>query len=100
MLRFIVLLLAAAAVAAPITLATRHRARQSKHARRRFITASAVGLAAGAALAFWLPHQMPDTSGSAVSLVAVVLLWIIGGGILFLSGAAFVGAVLGRPIDG
>ena len=100
MLRFIVLVLAAAAVAVPITLATRHRARQSKYARRRFITASALGLVAGATLAFWLPRQMPDTTGSAVSLAAVVLLWIIGGGILFLSGAALVGAVLGRPIDG
>ena len=100
MLRFIVLLLATSAVAVPITLAARHRARQSKHARRRFFVGSGVGLVAGATLAFWLPHQMPDTTGSPASLVAVVLLWIIGGGILFLSGAAFVGAVLGRPIDG
>jgi hypothetical protein len=99
-LRFIVLLLATAAVAAPITLAARHRARQSKHARRRLLVASGLGLVAGATLAFWLPHQMPDTSGSPASLVAVVLFWIIGGAILFLSGAAFAGAVLGRPIDG
>ena len=97
MLRFIVLFLAAAAVAVPIILAARHRARQSKHARRRFLVASGAGLVAGATLTFWLPHQVPDTSGSAASLVAVVLFWIIGGGILFLSGAAFVGAVLGRP---
>lgn len=99
MLRLIVLLLAAAAVAVPITLATRHRARQSKHARRRFLVASGLGLVAGATLAFWLPHQVPDTSGSFASLVAIVLLWIIGGGILFLSGAALVGALLGRPLD-
>ena len=99
MLRIIVLLLAAAAVAVPITLATRHRARQSKHARRRFLVTAGVGLVAGATLAFWLPHQMPDTSGSAASLVAVVLLWVIGGGVLFLSGAAFLGALLGRPIE-
>lgn len=100
MLRFLVLFLAATAVALPITLAARHRARQSKHARRRFLVASGVGLVAGATLAFWLPHQMPDTSGSPASLVAVALFWIIGGGVLFLSGATLVGAVLGRPIDG
>jgi hypothetical protein len=99
-LRFLVLLLAAAAVAVPVTLATRHRARQSPRARRRFIIASALGLAAGAALAFWLPQQVPETNSSPAALVAIVLLWIIGGGILFLSGAAFVGAVLGRPLDG
>jgi hypothetical protein len=54
----------------------------------------AVAAILGALLAFWLPHRVPETSGSPASLVFILLLWIIGGGLLFLGVASCLGAAV------
>jgi len=74
----------------------RQRARTSATLRARLIVGSVIGAAVGAALAFWLPRQIPETPGSPASLVGVLVSWIVGGGLLFLTLAALIGAVLGK----
>ena len=80
-----------------VALNTRKLAGQSPRARTRLIGGGLMGAIAGALLAFWLPHRIPETNGSPASLVAVLVLWIVGGGLLFLGVASLVGALLARP---
>ena len=43
-----------------------------------------------------LPHRVPDTQGSPAALVAILLLWLIGGCFLFVGIASLIGAALAR----
>jgi hypothetical protein len=78
-------------------LNARQRAGQSGLMRKRLMVRGAVAAVAGAILAFWLPHRIPETSGSPASLVLTLLLWVIGGGLLFLGVASFLGAAAVSP---
>lgn len=73
-------------------LKARERARQSPRLRTRLIVSGMVAAVVGAIMAFALPHRVPETSGSPASLVLILLLWIIGGGLLFLGVASLLGA--------
>lgn len=55
---------------------------------------------AGAVMAFWLPHRVPETSGSPAGLVLILLLWIIGGGLIFLGVMSLLGAALASSSSG
>ena len=74
----------------------RERAGQSARMRKHMMARGAVAAILGALLAFWLPHRVPETSGSPASLVFILLLWIIGGGLLFLGMVSFLGAATTR----
>jgi hypothetical protein len=95
--RFFLLVLAAFGIAVPIFLRTRARAALSSAARLRIIALSAVGLALGLGLALWLPPRIPETNGSPASLVAVALLWVVGGSLGFLTLTALLAAFFAKP---
>jgi hypothetical protein len=78
----------------------RLRARQSPELRRRLLVSGGLAVLAGAVMAFWLPHRVPETSGSPASLVLILLLWIIGGGLLFLGVMSLLGAALASSSSG
>jgi predicted outer membrane lipoprotein len=71
-------------------------ARRSPTARAWLLGGNLAAVSAGLVAALWLPHRVPDT-GSAATMVAVVLLWIIGGGLALLGAASFLGAITARP---
>ena len=96
MIRLLLLLAVAVGIAAPVFLSARDRARQSAATRGRLILGGAAGVAAGLVAALWLPHLVPQTQGSPATIVAIVLLWTLGGGFAFLSLALLVGALAGR----
>ncbi len=75
---------------------TRRRAAGSPRRRRGLVAGSLLMIAGGAAVAFWLPHRVPDTPGSPAALVAILLLWLIGGGFVFVGAASLLGAALAR----
>ncbi len=68
--------------------------------RRLIWGATLVGLAAGALLTFWLPRRVPETPGSPGTIVAIVVLWVGGGGLMFVSLLALLGALLAKPARG
>ena len=91
------LALIAIGVAVPLFFRTRARAEQSRAMRTRLLTISAVGLTLGIGLTFWLPRRVPETNGSPASLVAIALLWVIGGSIVFATLPALLGAFFAKP---
>ena len=97
MFRFILLTLTAIVIAVPLFLRSRTRAEQSTAMRTRLITISALALALGIGMTFWLPRRVPETNGSPASLVAIALLWVIGGSIVFASLPALLGALFAKP---
>lgn len=99
MIRLLLLLAIATAIAAPIFLAARDGARKSATARTRLILGASVGLAASLVTALWLPNKVPQTQGSPATIVMSILLWIIGGGFAVLCTAMLAGALLGKARD-
>jgi hypothetical protein len=75
----------------------RQRARASSEARLGIITRMAIGSFLGAVLAFWVSTHIPETPGSPASMVGVILAWLVGGGLLFLSLCGLAGAVVSQP---
>jgi hypothetical protein len=101
-LRLLALVVVAALIGYPIFAQARARAKRSPAARWRVLAGAAVGLAAGGILAFWVPRYVPQTQGSPAFIVVALLLWILGGGLCFLSAAALLGGLVGRadPFSG
>lgn len=99
-LRALLLLAIGGLIAWGVFSATRAQARESSSLRGWLIVGTSLGMLAGAVLALWLPRRVPETSGSPASLVAIVLLWIVGGGLLFVSSAGLLGALMGRREPG
>ena len=97
MFRFILLALTAFGVAVPLFLRTRARAEQSRAMRTRLLTISALGLVIGIGITFWLPRRVPEISGSPASLVAIALLWVLGGSIVFATLPTLLGALFAKP---
>ena len=94
----VVLLIAAVAMVAWVAFASAGAlARRSPGTRQVVLIANAFVAVLGFVVGLWLPMRIPETSGSPAGLVAIVLLWMVGGGLAFLGGAAFLGALLSRP---
>ena len=74
----------------------RRRAGESPRVRRMLIAGGLLQICAGAVVAFWLPHRVPDTPGSPAALVGMLVFWIIGGLLLFAGVVSLVGAALAR----
>jgi len=96
MLRFLIAVVVAGAIAYLAFRVANRRARHSPARRRVLIAVNAAALALGLVLALWLPMKIPETSGSPASLVAMLVLWIVGGSLAFLGLAALLGAVFAR----
>ena len=101
MVRFLIAIAIAGALGYGAFIAAYRKARRSPARRRILIAGNAVALALGLVLALWLPMRIPETSGSPASLVAIALLWMVGGCLAFLGLAALLGAVFARtpPVD-
>ncbi|HXX84703.1 MAG TPA: hypothetical protein VEN29_12065 [Casimicrobiaceae bacterium] len=72
-------------------------ARRSQTMRQLVLAGNFVATVLGLVVGLWLPSRIPETSGSPASLVAVVLLWLVGGGLALLGATAFLGAFLASP---
>ena len=71
-------------------------ASRSDRARKWLMGGNGAAVVLGLIAALWLPSRVPDT-GSAATIVAIVLLWIVGGGLALMGGVAFLGAMMARP---
>ena len=94
--RLALLLAVAAVVGGSIFVAAQTRARRSRAARTRLLVLGGITTTLGLVAALWLPHRVPDT-GSAATLVAIALLWVVGGGLTLAGTVTFVGALATRP---
>jgi hypothetical protein len=56
-----------------------------------------LSLVLGLVIALWLPGQVAETQGSPATLVAILVLWVLGGGLAYVGTIAFVGALFARP---
>lgn len=72
------------------------RAGRSLRARAWLLGSTTLATVLGLVAALWLPPRVPDT-GSPATLVAVVLLWILGGGVALLGLVSFIGALTAHP---
>jgi len=72
-------------------------ARRSQTMRQLVLAGNFVAMVIGLVVGLWLPSRISETSGSPASVVAVVLLWIVGGSLALLGATAFLGAFLARP---
>lgn len=97
MLRLIVLLILAIAVFALLCFAGNRIARRSRRDRRLAVGMFAVSFVIGLVLALWLPNRVPVTQGSPATLVAIVVLWIVGGSMAVMGLAGLIGAWFSRP---
>jgi hypothetical protein len=75
----------------------RQRAGRSPEARKRLLLAGVRLLIVGLVIALWLPRRVPETQGSPGSLVVIVLLWILGGGLAYIGSVLLVGGSLPLP---
>jgi len=76
----------------------KERAESSSDARMRLVGQSVIGLVLGAVMAFVLPHRVPKSMmESPAGVVAIVVLWIVGGALLLASVTALVAALSVPP---
>jgi MFS family permease len=95
-LHVLLLLAVAALVGYPIYARMRSRVRAGSTRRPVALAGAALAIAAGLALALVVPRHVPDTPGTPATLVAIALLWILGGSIVFAGLAALLGAWFAR----
>jgi drug/metabolite transporter (DMT)-like permease len=95
-LHALLLLALAALVGYPVYARMRSRIRAGASRRSVALAGAALAFAAGLALALVVPRHVPETPGSPATLVAIALLWIVGGSLAFVGLAAFLGAWFAR----
>ncbi len=95
--RILLLIAVAAIVLVPLFFRARASARRSPRARKRLLAGNGIAVIIGLALSLWLRRLVPETPGSPGTLVVVLLLWIVGGGLAVLGGVSFMGAIIARP---
>ena len=76
---------------------TRNRASRSLAVKNRMLIGGCLSLALGLVIALWLPRRVPETQGSPATLVAILLLWVVGGGLAYVGVVALLGALFARP---
>src|SRR5262249_50827857 len=93
-----VLFAAVAAMVLWVVFASAGALARRSQTMRQLVLAGNFGVTVlGLVVGLWLPSRIPEPSGSPASVVAVVLLWIVGGSLALLGATAFVGAFLARP---
>ena len=99
-MRFLFLLAVFGFVGWTMARTIRNRASQSPVMKKRMLIGGCLSLALGLVLALWLPRRVPETQGSPAMLVAILLLWVVGGGLAYVGVVAILGALLARPPAG
>jgi len=89
-------IVATAATVVAVYRAGHTAAGRSRRARAWLLGGNLAAVVLGLVAALWLPHRVPDT-GSSATLVAIVLLWIVGGGLALVGAASFLGALTAHP---
>jgi MFS family permease len=95
--RFFILVVVFGLVGWTMARTIRDRACRSPALRRRLLIRACIALILGLVIALWLPGRVPETPGSPATIVALLVLWVIGGGLVFVGVATIVGALLARP---
>jgi hypothetical protein len=98
--RFLILLVVFSLVGWTMARSIRDRARQSPVLRARLLIRGCIALVLGLVAALWLPGHVPQTQGPPATIVILLLLWMIGGGLAFVGVTTIVGALLARPPAG
>ena len=73
------------------------RASRSPAMKSRMIIRGCISLVLGLVIALWLPGRVPETPGSPATMVAMLVLWVLGGGLAYVGIIAIVGALFARP---
>jgi hypothetical protein len=95
--RFVILVVVFGLVGWSMARTVRDRARQYPALRPRLLTSACIALVLGLIIGLWLPGRVPETQGSPATIVAMLLLWIIGGGLVLVGVTTLVGVLLARP---
>ena len=74
----------------------RHRVLDGYRSRRTALVLHGITTGIGTFLTFVAPRMLPETQVSPASLVAVFVLWVIGGALMLLGLASFLGAFFAR----
>ena len=96
-MRFLILVVVFGLVGWSMARTVRDRARQSPALRRRLLIRASVALLLGLIIGLWLPGRVPETQGSPASMVAMLVLWVVGGGLVLVGVTTILGALLARP---
>lgn len=96
-MRFVILLVVFGLVGWTMARTIRDRASRSPALQRRLLIRGCITLVLGVIVALWLPRRVPETPGSPGTIVAMLVLWVIGGGLTFVGLTTIVGALLARP---
>lgn len=96
-MRLLILVLVLGLTGWTMTRVIRDRATQSPALRRHFFIRGGIALVLGLVIARWLPRRVPETQGSPATMVILLVIWVIGGGLAFVGVATIVGALLARP---
>jgi len=75
----------------------RNRASRSPAVKNRMLIGGCLFLALGSVIALWLPRRVPESQGSPATLVAILLLWVVGGGLAYVGVVTLLGALFARP---
>jgi hypothetical protein len=98
--RFVILLVVFGLVGWTMARSIRDRASQSPALRRRLLLRACIALILGLVIAAWLPGRVPETPGSPGTIVILLVLWVIGGGLAFVGVTMILGVLLARrPAD-
>lgn len=73
------------------------RASRSPAMKKRMLVGGCLCLVLGLVIALWLPGRVPETQGSPATLVAILVLWVLGGGLAYVGIISVVGALMARP---
>jgi hypothetical protein len=98
--RFVILVVVFGLVGWTMARTIRDRASRSPALRRRLLIRGCITLVLGPIAALWLPRRVPETPGSPGTIVAMLVLWVIGGGLTFVGLTTVAGALLARPPAG
>ena len=98
--RFVILLVVFGLVGWSMARTVRDRVRRSPGLRRHLLTRAAIALILGPIIGLWLPGRVPETPGSPGTMVAMLVLWIIGGGLVLVGVTTMLGLLLARPSAG
>ena len=99
-MRFVILVVVFGLVGWTMARTIRDRASRSPALQRRLLIRGCIALVLGLVIGLWLPGRVPETPGSPGTIVALLVLWVIGGGLALLGVTTILGALLARsPAD-
>jgi hypothetical protein len=95
--RFVILVVVFGLVGWSMARSIRNRASRDPGLRHRLLIRGCIALVLGLVIALSLPGRVPETPGSPGTIVILLVLWVIGGGLALVGITTIVGALLARP---